>query len=132
MKTIIAGSRTITDLAIIDKAVQASGFVITELVEGGAKGVDALAKVWAEENGLPITEFKADWKIYGRGAGPVRNQKMAEYADALIAVWDGESRGTKNMISLAKKLNLKCFIYIIQIKNASWFNWIYQSLLVSK
>ncbi len=51
--------------------------------------------------------------------GPVRNQKMAEYADALIAVWDGESRGTKNMISLAKKLNLKCFIYIIPIINAS-------------
>ena len=95
------------------------GFVITELIEGGAKGVDSLAKVWAEENGLPITEFKADWKIYGRGAGPVRNQKMAEYADALIAVWDGESRGTKNMISLAKKLNLKCFIYIIPIINAS-------------
>ena len=118
MKTIIAGSRTITDLAMIDKAVRASGFVITELVEGGAQGVDSLAKIWAADIGLLITEFKADWKIYGRGAGTIRNQKMAEYADALIAVWDGESRGTKNMISLAKKLNLKCFIYFIPILNA--------------
>lgn len=111
MKTIIAGSRNIVDQEIIEKAVHESKFQITEVVEGGAKGVDTLARIWAEENRLPVREFKAEWRKYGKRAGPIRNRAMAEYADALIAIWDGNSRGTLNMIETAKKLDLKVFIY---------------------
>lgn len=111
MKTIIAGSRTISDLSVINIAVQASGFHISVVVEGEAKGVDSLAKLWAEANGIPVTEFKADWRRFGRGAGPIRNEQMAKFADGLIAIWDGQSPGTKNMIALGEELGLKVFVF---------------------
>jgi hypothetical protein len=63
-----------------------------------APGVDTLAERWAEQHGIPVMRFPADWKRYGRRVGSIRNQKMAEYAEALVAVWDGRSRGNLNMI----------------------------------
>lgn len=79
-------------------------FKITEVVSGGAEGVDQLGKDWAYKNGIPSKQFNAHWSENGRAAGPMRNREMAAYADALIAVWDGESRGTKNMIEEMKRL----------------------------
>ena len=111
MKTIIAGSRSVTDLDLVADAVRASGFDITEVVSGGAPGVDSLGEQWAEQHGIPVTRFPADWKRYGRRAGPIRNTEMAEYAEALIAVWDGRSRGTKNMIQLARQRGLRVFVF---------------------
>lgn len=75
-----------------------------------APGVDTLAIQYAQENNLPLKEFHADWKTHGRSAGPRRNREMANYADALIAIWDGESRGTKNMIEEATKRNLQVYV----------------------
>ena len=118
MKTIIAESRNVVDQAIIEKAVLESAFLITEVVEGGLKGVDTLVRKWAEENQLPIKEFKAKWIKYGKSADPIRNRDMAEYADALISVWDSKSRGTKNITEIANKLKLKVFIYhLVKRKN---------------
>ena len=54
--------------------------------------------------------FNADWNKHGRAAGPMRNKQMADYADVLIAVWDGQSKGTKNMIDQMNKLNKPVFI----------------------
>lgn len=113
MKTIIAGSRLITSFAIVAEAIEASGFHITEVVSGGAPGVDALAEKWAEQNGIPVKQFPADWDRYGRKAGPIRNQAMAEYGEALIAVWDGKSRGTRDMIRRARKHGLRVFVYLV-------------------
>lgn len=114
MKTIIAGTRrTVANLAIVADAIKASEFDITEVVSGGAPGVDALAKKWAEQHGIPVKQFPADWDRYGRKAGPIRNQAMAEYGEALIAVWDGKSRGTKNMIRQARKHGLRVFVYLV-------------------
>lgn len=113
MKTIIAGTRTITSLAIVAEAIKASEFDIAEVVSGGAPGVDALAEKWAEEHGIPVKRFPADWNRYGRRAGPIRNTEMAGYAEALIAVWDGQSRGTKNMIRQARKHGLRVFVYLV-------------------
>lgn len=107
MKTIIAGSREITDLQSVVDAIEASKIEITEVVCGGARGVDTLGKQWAEQHNIPVTTFPADWDRYGRSAGYRRNQQMGEYADALIAVWDGHSRGTKHMIDIALRLGLK-------------------------
>ena len=78
-----------------------------EIVCGGATGADTLGKRFAEELGYSVKMFPADWKKYGRRAGPVRNQQMGEYADALIAFWDGISHGTKNMIDYAMSKGLK-------------------------
>ncbi len=113
MRVIIAGSRTITNLATVEAAIKASGWrgSIAEVVSGGARGVDTLAEAWAAERGIAITRFPADWRTHGRAAGPMRNREMAEYADALIAVWDGESRGTANMIEEARKRGLPIHRY---------------------
>ena len=111
MKTIIAGSRDITDFAVIAQAVLDSGFFVTEVVSGAARGVDTLGEEWASLNHVPIKRFRANWAKYNRGAGPIRNTQMAEYADVLIAVWDGKSSGTKNMIDQATIRDLNVYIH---------------------
>lgn len=113
MKTIIAGSRTINEMDALTAAIRASKFDISEVVSGGAGGVDQLGEQWACAHGVPVVKFPADWNAHGKAAGPIRNRKMAEYAEALIAVWDGRSRGTKNMIDTAQKLGLK--VHAIQL-----------------
>lgn len=114
MKTIIAGSRSIKRYSIVKQAILESKFKITRIVSGRARGVDYLGEVYARINKIPIDPFPAKWEKYGKAAGAIRNQLMAQNADALIAVWDGESPGTANMIKLAKENNLKIFIKIIK------------------
>lgn len=116
MKVIIAGSRNGIIYSDVKKAIEDSGFKITEVVSGTARGVDRFGEQWAIENNVAIKRFPADWDTYGKRAGYLRNTQMAEYADALIAVWDGESRGTKHMIDEAKKESLEYFIYIVREK----------------
>lgn len=112
MKVIIAGSRSITDYSIIENAVARSEFKnITEIVSGGAHGVDFLGEQWALNNNVKVVPFVAEWVAYGKAAGPIRNAKMANYADALIAIWDGKSKGTLNMIENAKQKNLQIYIH---------------------
>lgn len=130
MITIVAGSRSITDYDIIKKAIEASGFHITCIVSGGAKGVDSLGERYAREHGIEIRLFPAEWedfsspcirkynrhgKAYNALAGPRRNGRMAEYADALIAVHNG-SAGTLDMIKQAKSRGLQIFEYRIDPK----------------
>jgi hypothetical protein len=110
MKTIIAGSRSITDFAVVDQTIKNSGYEITEVISGTAKGVDTLGEEWASLNNIPITRFPADWKTYGKSAGYIRNEEMAKYADALIAIWDGKSKGTRHMVNLANKYKLRLYI----------------------
>jgi hypothetical protein len=110
MKLIIAGGRNIHDYSLVLSALAESQFQPTEIVSGMALGVDTLAIQYARENNLPLKEFHADWNQYKRAAGPIRNRQMAEYGDALIAIWDGESRGTKNMIEEATKRNLQVYV----------------------
>lgn len=110
MKTIIAGGRTITDYTLVLSALRESEIIPTEIVSGMNAGVDTLAIQYAKENNLPLKEFWADWNTYKRAAGPIRNRQMAEYGDALVAIWDGESKGTKNMISEATKRGLRVYV----------------------
>lgn len=105
MKVIIAGSRGINNARLVLDAIEQSGFTITEVVSGGAYGVDKLGEVYALGRGIPVKQFIPDWQGYaGSRAGMVRNAQMGEYADALIAVWDGYSRGTNHMISVMARL----------------------------
>lgn len=113
MKTIIAGSRTITDYDVVLEVIKKSNLEITEVVSGVAQGVDTLGITYAYNNDIPIAQFPANWNKHGKSAGYIRNVEMAQYADALIAVWDGKSKGTKNMIEIANKRNLKVYIEII-------------------
>lgn len=116
MKLIIAGSRDITDYELVRKAVIISGFwkrygKSIEVVCGMARGVDLLGKEFAERNGLIVHEFPADWKKLGKSAGPMRNRQMGDFADGLLAIWDGVSSGTKHMIGYARERNLEGFVF---------------------
>jgi hypothetical protein len=125
LKVIIAGSRDITDYSLIYRTVfyvkEKFQWPITEIVSGGARGVDSLAERFAEEQDIPLKVFPADWNTNKKAAGPIRNRKMAEYADALIAIWDGESRGTKNMIDEATRRNLRVHIQYTGTNNVRHF-----------
>ncbi|CAB4162888.1 Mycobacteriophage D29, Gp61 [uncultured Caudovirales phage] len=113
MKIVIAGSRTIKDSAAVAKAIERSKFEITEVVCGMATGVDKIGQQWGIMHGIPVKEFPADWDKYGNSAGPIRNRKMAEYADAAIIIWDGSSPGSRNMIKEIKKLDKPYFIDVV-------------------
>lgn len=116
MKTIIAGSRGITDYDIVLDAMRLARqkkIVPTVVVSGAARGVDKLGERWGHERGLEVVQFPAIWKMFGKGAGRVRNAQMARYSDALVAVWDGQSRGTKHMIEVARLQGLHLYVYIV-------------------
>lgn len=112
MKTIIAGCRDFSDYKLLKEKVDwyRKDHEITEIVSGTASGADQMGEDYAINHDIPIKEFPADWDKHGKAAGPIRNRQMAEYADCLIAVWDGESRGTKNMIDEMNKLKKPVFM----------------------
>ena len=114
MKLIVAGSRVGFVARNVFEAIEESPFYgkITEIVSGGAKGVDRDGEYFAKCNNLPIKQFIPDWNKYGKSAGMIRNHEMAEYADALVAVWDGKSRGTQHMILDMQKTGKPVHIYI--------------------
>lgn len=111
MRTIIAGSRSCRNFSDVMHAVAASGIAITEVVSGHANGADKLGEQYAKTAQIPCKIFEADWNRFGRSAGPQRNLEMARYAEALIAVWDGQSPGTRHMIDCARRHNLTVFVY---------------------
>ncbi len=123
-KVIIAGSRGFDDyLKLSMVCVDILGIrayptgqaaAMTEIVSGGARGADTLGEKFAEQYGSSVKSFPADWDKHGKSAGYIRNEAMAEYANVLIAFWDGESRGTKHMIDLALKHGLD--IHVFQYK----------------
>ncbi|WP_316869065.1 SLOG family protein [Ralstonia wenshanensis] len=117
MRVIVAGSRTVEekDVRYALDTCPWIGFA-TAIVSGTARGADRFGEQWAIDNNIPIDRFPADWKAYGKKAGPVRNEEMAKHAEALIAVWDGESRGTASMIDLAEKYGLRVEIVRTDLK----------------
>lgn len=108
-RVIIAGGRTFKDYnrlsAVCDYMLQNQSEI--EIVSGTAMGADKLGEKYAQERGYKIVRFPAEWDRYGKAAGFIRNEEMAKYANALIAFWDGRSKGTQHMINLAEKYNLK-------------------------
>lgn len=114
MKVIIAGSRDITCTETVATAIAESGFEITEVVSGGARGVDLVGEQIARDFKIKIKRFPADWYNFGKIAGIMRNRQMSKYAQGLIAVWDGKSPGTKNMIDEAKKQGIAVFVYRVK------------------
>jgi hypothetical protein len=119
MRTIIAGSRNLPAAfgweqfwQLMEAARQVLPQPITSILSGTAAGIDQMGENWAACRSIPISRWPADWRTFGRAAGPRRNQQMAENADALIAFWDGQSPGTKNMIDHARAKGL----YVVEIR----------------
>lgn len=123
MRLIIAGGRTLPR-GVTEQQVAtiidcfASEHEITQVVCGGASGVDDIGKWWALAKGLKIAMFPADWKTYGKSAGPIRNREMARFGDELLAIWNGTSPGTRNMIQEMTKLGKPVHSAIIGAKPA--------------
>ena len=117
-RMIVAGSRTAEKYQVFD-AIQQCPYrdKIDLVVSGCALGADTHGMTWARMRNLHIRRMPADWKTHGRSAGMIRNREMAENADGLIAVWDGKSRGTKNMIEVAKRFKLPVFVMNLQMGN---------------
>ncbi len=92
MKVAIIGSRTIKKFDDLYKYIPEN---VTEIVSGGALGVDRIAREYAQKNGIKLLEIIPDYNKYGGKVAPLkRNDKIVEYADYVIAIWDGKSRGT--------------------------------------
>lgn len=85
---------------------------ITEIISGGAKGIDTCAKEYALANGMALTEFLPEYEKYGRAAPLKRNLRILAYADAVVAFWDGKSKGTKYVIDQCKSRKIKITVYI--------------------
>ena len=114
-RVIVAGTRTLRDYDLVRRTLDRylAGKTEVVILSWGARGADALGERYARERGLPVERFPADWKRYGRAAGPLRNQQMAERGDALVAFWDGKSRGTRHMIECAKRKGLDVHVVLL-------------------
>jgi hypothetical protein len=128
-KLIIAGSRSISDMKVLEKAITYFDIKvedIKEVVSGLAFGVDTLGKWWGEKHNIPVKEFPAKWNDletppvyikenkhgkYNCLAGIVRNKQMGDYADKLLCIWDGESKGSEQMIEYMKELKKEVMVY---------------------
>ena len=113
MKTIIAGSREGATLKDVEAAMKLISWTPSIILSGTARGVDQLGETWATLNSLPIEQYPANWNFHGKSAGYIRNKLMASNADALVALWDGSSRGTSHMINLARTENLLVYVHLI-------------------
>ena len=108
----ICGSRNITDTHwvynMIDSYIRDLGLNKSDLiiVEGCARGVDTIAQHWAYANKCEVEEHPADWDVYGKAAGFIRNEAMVKCSDYCLILWDGSSKGTKHDIDLCEKYNL--------------------------
>lgn len=119
MKVIICGTRkeqpipddyAVNGIHLIQDAIKESGFDVTEIIHGGAKGIDAMAHNHGLAAGLMVHPVGACWKYQGLAAGPIRNQKMVDMADACIAIPDKNSTGTWDTVRRAKAKGIPVYI----------------------
>lgn len=120
IRLIIAGSRDIclSNISLYHFANHFFDYRIpTEVVSGGAKGIDTYGEEYAANRGIPIKRFEADWYNFGKSAGPRRNKEMAKYADKLLLIWTGDSPGSKNMKEEMLKLGKPVYEVIMKVHN---------------
>lgn len=120
MKVIIAGGRQLpiseNKIWLVSDAIHKSGWKdqITEIVSGGCRGIDLAGEQFADDYKIPVKRFMPDWEHEGKAAGPIRNSQMANYADALILIWDGSSKGSADMLKKARAKNLLIYEYLVK------------------
>ena len=114
MKTIIAGSRDITDVELVESIIERvhADFPITEVICGCCRGVDILGATWAEKKGLPIHFMPANWKLHGPPAGPIRNRHMVEIADMLIVIRYLSSKGSRDVLMRSKSKGIRLYDFV--------------------
>ncbi len=115
MKVAVVGSRNL----IVNNLEKYLPENTTEIISGGAKGIDSCARDYAVLKGLKLTEILPEYKKYGRSAPLVRNNLIIEKADLVIAFWDGSSKGTKYVIDNCRRLNTEVKVFFPQQENYS-------------
>lgn len=107
-RIIVAGSRGFTNYELLEKKLDhlLKNRPEVEIVSGGANGADKFGEIYAKKRNLALRVFPADWDKHGKSAGYKRNVEMAEYADAAVVFWDGQSKGSKHMIDIAESKEL--------------------------
>lgn len=110
MKVAVIGSRGLT-VPDLENYLPAG---VTEIVSGGARGVDTSAARWARANGIPLTEFLPEYEKHGRKAPLLRNITIVEYSDLVLAFWDGRSSGTAFVIDQCRKRGVPIKIFYPQ------------------
>ena len=106
MRIAIVGSRSITVDNIGDYIAN-----VDEIVSGGAAGIDKCAAKYAKEHGIKLTEFLPEYEFYGRAAPIIRNKKIVDYAEKVIVIWDGMSKGALSVIKYARKIGKECEVF---------------------
>lgn len=123
MILVVAGSRHLDSYKELEQAIKDAPFLprcVTEVVSGGCRGVDKVAEQWAKNNNKDLVVFHPNWGKHGRAAGPIRNLRMLTYSWErdkscfLLAIWDGKSRGTKNIIESAKRFKIDTHVHIVK------------------
>ena len=107
-RVVVAGSREFNDYNLLSSELDKflAGKKNVTIVSGTARGADRMGEQYAAEHGYKIDQFPAEWSKYHQGAGPIRNLEMVKTADAVVAFWDNQSTGTKNIIDCAKQENI--------------------------
>lgn len=111
----MAGSRHITNYALVWRLLDTLELPEgTFVICGMAPGVDRAGREWAIAKDIPVVECPADWKTYGKSAGPIRNKEMASIARSLVLIWDGKSAGSANMKTVAKSYGLEIEEFVVK------------------
>lgn len=113
MKVAVVGSRNLN--------IDIKSFIpedTTEIITGGATGIDTLAEKYANKNGIYVNVIKPKYEIYGRCAPIKRNEIIVDTCDLVIAIWDGKSKGTSYVIKYAEKKGKDVIKYIISDNNS--------------
>jgi hypothetical protein len=132
MKLLIAGSRGFYNskddevlekhyklgLEVLDKVY--TEYDITRTISGKAKGADSFGELWAKSKDLIVSEYPANWDLYGKGAGHIRNKTMGDLADIAVIFWDSKSKGTKNMIDYIRKLKKPLVLIEYNAEDDEW------------
>jgi hypothetical protein len=107
LRVLICGGRDLDEIKVMDYLSSYLPRKNITIIQGGAKGADLGAKLFAIKYGIPMKEYKADWNKYGKSAGPIRNREMLNDSNPDVVIAFPGSNGTKNMIDISKKAGIK-------------------------
>lgn len=125
IKLAIVGSRSITDEKFVNRILNCYKFMFglpIKVISGGAKGIDSIGEAWADKLGIEKQIFLPDWDNNGKAAGFIRNEDIIKNCDVCLAIWDGESHGTKNDFELCEKYNKELLIFNMKEFNSGEFS----------
>ncbi len=113
MKLAVVGSRGFDNYEILKTVIDEirTAYEITTIVSGGAVGADTFAEQYAEENGIEMVVFPAEWKRFGKKAGFLRNNTIWSNSDIGVAFWDGKSKGTAHSFDISRKHRKLLYVF---------------------